>query len=51
MSLKSKIEAVIYASEEPVTLAQLVILLSEEAQSELGALAAPQAELPLGDAD
>ncbi len=51
MSLKSKIEAVIYASEEPVTLAQLVILLSEEAQSELEAIAALQAELPLGDAD
>ncbi|WP_419804234.1 SMC-Scp complex subunit ScpB [Terriglobus sp.] len=48
MSLKSKIEAVIYASEEPVTLAQLVVLLSEEAQSELNALAARQAELPLG---
>ena len=38
MSLKPKIEAVIYASEEPVTLAQLVVLLSEEAQSELDAL-------------
>ncbi len=50
MSLKSKIEAVIYASEEPVTLAQLVTLLSEEAQSELDALAALQAELPLEDA-
>jgi segregation and condensation protein B len=29
MSLKAKIEAVIYASEEPVTLAQLVGLLGE----------------------
>ena len=48
MSLKSKIEAVIYASEEPVTLTQLVVLLSEEAQSELDDLAARQAELPLG---
>ena len=48
MSLKSKIEAVVYASEEPVTLAQLVVLLSEEAQSELDALAARQSELPLG---
>ncbi|GAA3770773.1 SMC-Scp complex subunit ScpB [Terriglobus aquaticus] len=47
MSLKSKIEAVIYASEEPVTLAQLVVLLSEEAQSELDALAARQSQLPL----
>ncbi len=35
MSLKAKIEAVIYASEEPVTLAQLVGLLGQEAQAEL----------------
>ena len=47
MSLKSKIEAVIYASEEPVTLQQLVGLLAGEAQYELDALAADQAELPL----
>lgn len=47
MSLKSKIEAVIYASEEPVTLAQIVVLLSEEAQAELDALAARQSALPL----
>jgi segregation and condensation protein B len=37
MSLKSKIEAVIYASEEPVTLAQLTGLLGEEGQLELDA--------------
>ena len=48
MSLKSKIEAVIYASEEPVTLQQLVSLLAGEAQDELDALAADQATLPLG---
>jgi segregation and condensation protein B len=47
MSLKAKIEAVIYASEEPVTLAQLVSLLGEEGQSELDALAAQQESLPL----
>src|ERR1700754_4795775 len=35
MSLKAKIEAVIYASEEPVTLAQLAGLLGHEAQAEL----------------
>jgi segregation and condensation protein B len=35
MSLKAKIEAVIYAAEEPVTLAQLVGVLGEEAQAEL----------------
>ena len=48
MSLKSKIEAVIYASEEPVTLQQLVSLLTGEAQDELDTLAADQANLPLG---
>src|SRR5580698_7260868 len=31
MSLKSKIEAVIYAAEEPVTLAQLTALFAAEA--------------------
>jgi segregation and condensation protein B len=47
MSLKSKIEAVIYASEEPVTLQQLVGLLADEAQAELDDLAADQASLRL----
>ena len=47
MSLKSKIEAVIYASEEPVTLQQLVGLLAGEAQAELDDEAANQASLPL----
>jgi segregation and condensation protein B len=42
MSLKAKIEAVIYASEEPVTLAQLISLLGEEAQAELDRAAAEQ---------
>lgn len=49
MSLKSKIEAVIYASEEPVTLTQLVGLLAGEAQDELDTLAADQAKLPLDE--
>jgi segregation and condensation protein B len=47
MSLKAKIEAVIYASEEPVTLAQLVGLLGHEAQAELDHLAAAQQSLTL----
>ena len=47
MSLKAKIEAVIYASEEPVTLAQLTGLLGEEAQAELDALTSQQQELAL----
>ena len=47
MSLKSKIEAVIYASEEPVTLQQLVGLLAEEAQSEIDEIASSQTSLPL----
>ncbi|MGI4855094.1 MAG: SMC-Scp complex subunit ScpB [Janthinobacterium lividum] len=51
MSLKSKIEAVIYASEEPVTLQQLVGLLAEEAGGELEAIASEQALLPLGEED
>ena len=42
MSLKSKIEAVIYASEEPVTLPQLAGLLGGEADTELAALDALQ---------
>ncbi|HEY8998459.1 MAG TPA: SMC-Scp complex subunit ScpB, partial [Edaphobacter sp.] len=47
MSLKAKIEAVIYASEEPVTLAQLVGLLGQEAQAELDQLDAAQQSLAL----
>ncbi len=49
MSLKAKIEAVIYASEEPVTLAQLTGLLGEEAQGELDAMASQQQSLALDD--
>ncbi len=45
MSLKAKIEAVIYAAEEPVTLPQLVGLLGQEAAAELDAHAARQADL------
>ena len=47
MSLKAKLEAVIYAAEEPVTLAQLVGLFAEEAlewKAEREAAAAAQAE-------
>ncbi len=47
MSLKAKIEAVIYAAEEPVTLAQLVSLLSHEAQAELDRIAFEQQTLDL----
>ena len=49
MSLKAKIEAVIYASEEPVTLAQLTGLLGEEGQAELETIAAQQSSLALED--
>ena len=51
MSLKAKIEAVIYASEEPVTLQQLVGLLGQEAQAELDAAAALQGQLALLEAE
>jgi segregation and condensation protein B len=47
MSLKAKIEAVIYASEEPVTLSQLMGLLGQEAQAELDELAQAQQALAL----
>ena len=50
MSLKAKIEAVIYASEEPVTLAQLAGLLGHEAQAELDQLDSAQHALALEDA-
>ncbi|ADW67631.1 SMC-Scp complex subunit ScpB [Granulicella tundricola] len=54
MSLKAKIEAVIYASEEPVTLAQLMGLLGHEAQAELDRMESRQQDLGLetsGDED
>jgi segregation and condensation protein B len=51
MSLKAKIEAVIYASEEPVTLAQLVGVLGEEAQAEIDRAAAAQASLSLNETE
>ncbi len=47
MSLKAKIEAVVYASEEPVTLQQLAGLLGGEAQAELDATIARQGQLAL----
>ena len=50
MSLKAKIEAVIYASEEPVTLAQLAGLLGHEAQAELDHLDSAQHALSLAEA-
>src|ERR1700733_639659 len=44
MSLKARIEAVIYAAEEPVTLQQLVALFREEALVNSAARTAPQAD-------
>ena len=49
MSLKAKIEAVIYTSEEPVTLAQLVGLLGDEAQAELERAESAQQTLSLNE--
>ena len=37
MSLKAKVEAIIYATEEPVTLDQLASLLRDEVLAELRA--------------
>lgn len=47
MSLKAKVEAVVYAAEEPVTLAQLAAAFSSDVLEEMaaGALAAASAEL------
>lgn len=52
MSLKAKLEAVIYAAEEPVTLAQLAVLFADEAlefKAEQEAAAAALAESELAD--
>ncbi len=44
MSLKAKLEAVVYAAEEPVTLAQLAAIFAEEVLPETGEVAEPEAE-------
>lgn len=41
MSLKAKIEAVIYAADEPVTLTQLVAIFAEEALAQIAPAALP----------
>jgi segregation and condensation protein B len=51
LSIKAKIEAVIYASEEPVTLSQLIGLLGHEAQAELDQLASAQQTLSLNETE
>jgi segregation and condensation protein B len=56
MSLKAKLEAVIYAAEEPVTLSQLAALFAAEAfeykaEQEAAAAAAKAAEAPAQAAD
>jgi segregation and condensation protein B len=42
MSLKAKLEAVVYAAEEPVTLAQLAGIFAEEVLQELGGSQMPE---------
>jgi segregation and condensation protein B len=51
MSLKAKIEAVIYASEEPVTLTQLAGVLGQEAQAELDRAVSAQQTLSLNETE
>ena len=51
MSLKARIEAVIYAAEEPVTLAQLASLFRDEALASRAARVAPQADAAAPDED
>ncbi|MGA2219134.1 MAG: SMC-Scp complex subunit ScpB [Terracidiphilus sp.] len=49
MSLKAKLEAVIYAAEEPVTLAQLATLFASEALDWKAEQAAASAQIPQAD--
>jgi len=55
MSIRAKIEAIIYAAEEPVTLAQLGALLAEEAEAGLAAeaqhLQNPEHDAPVINAE
>jgi len=44
MSLKAKLEAVVYAAEEPVTLAQLAVIFADEVLPVLDQTAEPEAE-------
>jgi segregation and condensation protein B len=44
MSLKAKLEAVVYAAEEPVTLAQLAVIFADEVLPVLDEAAALEAE-------
>src|SRR5579863_5089647 len=44
MSLKAKLEAVVYAAEEPVTLAQLSVIFADEVLPLLNQAAEPEAE-------
>jgi len=55
MSIRAKIEAIIYAAEEPVTLAQLATLLTEEAEAGLASealnLQNPEHDAPVINAE
>ena len=51
MSLKAKLEAVVYAAEEPVTLAQLAAIFSEEVLHGLGEVAPADADVAPADAE
>jgi segregation and condensation protein B len=51
MSLKAKLEAVVYAAEEPVTLAQLAAIFSQEVLQGLGELAPADADSAPADVE
>src|ERR1700685_2045443 len=51
MSLKAKLEAVVYAAEEPVTLAQLAAIFSQEVLQGLGEVAPADPDSSPADAD
>ena len=44
MSVKAKIEAVIYAADEPVTLAQLAVIFGEEVLADVSTSSLPFAD-------
>ena len=48
MSLKAKIEAIIYAAEEPVTVDQILGVVADEISTELAALPTENS-LPIGE--
>src|SRR5579864_2705532 len=51
MSLKAKVEAIIYAADEPVTLDQIATVLKDDLQADLRSAASAQGEEPAAAAE